>query len=139
MLKPLKLMSMGEKLGMKNIIRRSWGKNKKEQVRHVQNKYNMEWQFDQKHIEVYQWGRMIDEEDLRSKMNSIFVGILGTRCFSSMLPSMPKGEMVARFLEAWMLMIFLWGSIVDMLLWWYVTFITEFIIGVNIIVFCGIW
>ena len=35
-------MSMGEKFGMKN---------------------NMERNFDVKYIEVYQWGRMIDEED----------------------------------------------------------------------------
>ena len=33
---------------------------------------------------------LIDEEDLK-----IYTfGILGTRCFSSMLPSMPKGEIV---------------------------------------------
>ena len=32
---------------------------------------------------------MIDEEDCLS-----FVGIFGTRCFSSMLPSMLKGEIV---------------------------------------------
>ena len=37
---------------------------------------------------------MIDEEDLKKKINSL-VGILGTRCFSSMFPSMPKGEIVA--------------------------------------------
>ena len=36
---------------------------------------------------------MIDEEDLKRKINSL-VGILGTRCFSSMFPSMPKGEIV---------------------------------------------
>ena len=38
-------------------------------------------------------GGMIDEEDLKRKINSL-VSILGTRCFSSMFPSMPKGEIV---------------------------------------------
>ena len=29
-------------------------------------------------------------------LNNLFVGILGTRCFQSMFPSMPKGEIVRR-------------------------------------------
>ena len=38
---------------------------------------------------------MIDEEYLKRKINNLLhVGIFGTRCFSSMLPSMPKGEIV---------------------------------------------
>ena len=43
---------------------------------------------------------MIDDEDLKSKMNNLFVHILGTRCFSSMFPSMPKGEIVTRLLRS---------------------------------------
>ena len=39
---------------------------------------------------------MIDEEDLKRKDEQSFVGILGTRCFSSMLPSMPKGGIVRK-------------------------------------------
>ncbi len=50
-----------------------------------------------------------------------------------------KGGDCWRLLEVWMLMIFLRGSIIDMLLWWYFTFMTEFVIDVNIAVFCGIW
>lgn len=34
-------------------------------------KYKMERDFYVKHIEVYQWGRMIDEEDLKRKINSL--------------------------------------------------------------------
>ena len=39
---------------------------------------------------------MIDEEDLK-----IYTfGILGTRCFSSMFPSMPKGDIVSMNVDA---------------------------------------
>ena len=38
---------------------------------------------------------MIDEEDLKRKVNSLLkLLFFGTRCFSSMLASMPKGEIV---------------------------------------------
>ena len=42
---------------------------------------------------------MIDEEDLKRNINSL-VGILGTRSFSFMFPSMPKGRIVERLSEA---------------------------------------
>ena len=38
---------------------------------------------------------LIDEEDLKR-----LVGILGTRWFSSMFPSMPKGEIVRNNVDA---------------------------------------
>ena len=48
-------------------------------------------------------------------------------------------QVLEDWLQEWMLMIFLWGSIADMLLWWYVTFMTKFFIDVNIAIFYGIW
>ena len=39
---------------------------------------------------------LITEEDLKI----CTLGILGTRCFSSMLPSMPKGEIVSMNVDA---------------------------------------
>ena len=41
-------------------------------------------------------GRMIDEEDLKRKINSLLLVFLELDVFSSMLPSMPKGEIVRR-------------------------------------------
>ena len=111
LLKPLTLMSMGERL--------------------QHEKY-----FYIEYIEVYQWGWMIDEEDLKER---ITVGILGTRCFSSMLPSMPKGEIIGSINDNDIPRGEYCGKKISSLSWWYVTFMIVFVIDVNMAVFCDIW
>ena len=72
------------------------------------------------------WWRWFEKKDEQS-----FVGILGTRFFHLWCHQCQRGIL----LQAWMV----WGGIVDMLLWWFVKFMTKFIIDLNIAVFYGIW
>ena len=83
-LKPLTLMSMGEKFGMSIIF---W--------------YRSYWDISME--------RMIDEEDLKKKINSLLLVLLELVIFHLCLHQCQRGI----FLEAWMLMILLWGSIVE--------------------------
>ena len=61
-----------------------------------------------------------------------FVGILGTRCFSSMLPSIPKGEIVRSMNVDDIPMQENCRNMIKSLSRWYVTFMIVFVIDVNI-------
>ena len=65
-------------------------------------------------------GRMFDEEDLKRKVNSIWLLVfLELDVFHLCFHQCQRGRLLkdwGDWLQAWMLMIFLWGSIVDMLL-----------------------